>query len=38
MDTVRSLAEVRGSTPEALAAQTSANFESVCLRAGPGNG
>jgi TatD DNase family protein len=38
VDTLRRLAEVRGAPVEALAAATSANFERVCLRAGPGNG
>ncbi len=38
VDTVRRLAEVRGGTPEALAAETSGNFERLCLRGGSGNG
>ena len=38
VDTLRRLAEVRGAPVEALAATTTANFERVCLRAGPGNG
>jgi TatD DNase family protein len=32
VETLRKLAEVRGSTPEAIAALTAANFERLCLR------
>ncbi|MDP9053342.1 MAG: TatD family hydrolase [Acidobacteriota bacterium] len=32
VETLRKLAEVRGSTPEAIAALTAANFERICLR------
>ena len=32
VDTVRRLAEVRGSTPEAIAGATTRNFERLCLR------
>ena len=36
-ETVRRLAEVRGCSPEDVAAETAANFERLCLRAGQGN-
>jgi len=38
VETVRRLAEVRGVTPEHIAAITSRNFERLCLRLVPANG
>jgi TatD DNase family protein len=38
VETVRRLAEVRGTSPEAIARITTRNFESLCLRRGSGNG
>ena len=37
VETVRRLAEVRGRAPEDIAAETTANFERLCLRVGQGN-
>jgi TatD DNase family protein len=38
VETVRRLAEVRGTSPEAIAEITTRNFERLCLRRGAGNG
>jgi TatD DNase family protein len=38
VDTARRLAEVRGTTPEAIAACTTRNFRALCLRGQTGNG
>jgi TatD DNase family protein len=38
VDTARRLAEVRGCAPEAIAEQTTRNFQHLCLRRTPANG
>ena len=38
VETARRLAEVRGSTPEAIAERTTRNFERLCLRRAPATG